>query len=58
MGEDDAKPPAIVIAVDQAEELFRAEGAEESAALLTLLRDVAACDDPAHRPVCDPFGRI
>ena len=46
VGEDDSKPPAIVVAVDQAEELFRAEGAEESAAFLALLRDVALCDEP------------
>ncbi len=42
-----AKPPLIVISVDQAEELFRAEGAEEGAALLTLLRDLAIEDAPA-----------
>jgi AAA ATPase domain len=42
-----AAPPAIVIAVDQAEELFRAEGAEEGVALLSLLRDLAIEDAPA-----------
>ncbi len=41
------QPPTIVIAVDQAEELFRPEGGGESAALLELLRDLTAADDPA-----------
>jgi len=45
--DDGAKPPAIVLAIDQAEELFRAEGAEESAAFLELLRDLTVADDPA-----------
>jgi len=48
LAEDDgAKPPAIVLAIDQAEELFRTEGAEESAAFLELLRDLTVTDDPA-----------
>ncbi|SDR64179.1 WD40 repeat [Rhizobiales bacterium GAS113] len=46
-GDDLARPPAIVIAVDQAEELFRADGAEEGAALLALLRELIVADDPA-----------
>ena len=37
----------LIVAVDQAEELFRAEGAAEGEALLTLLRDLTAQDDPA-----------
>ncbi len=41
------KPPIIVIAIDQAEELFRVEGAEESAALLGLIRDLTIEDQPA-----------
>ena len=41
-----AMPPAIVIAVDQAEELFRGAGAEEGAALLSLLRDLVSMDAP------------
>ena len=41
------RPPAVVVAIDQAEELFRAEGREESEALLTLLADLAKSDDPA-----------
>jgi hypothetical protein len=45
-GEGLSRPPAIVIAVDQAEELFRAEGAEESAALLTLVRELVVADNP------------
>jgi hypothetical protein len=40
------KPPTLVIAVDQAEELFRADGAEESAALLELLKELTIGDDP------------
>ncbi len=44
-GED--KPPAIVITIDQAEELFRAEAADEAEALLSLLRTLTAADDPA-----------
>ena len=32
----------VVIAIDQAEELFRVEGTEESAALLGLIRDLTA----------------
>ncbi|MBV1707989.1 MAG: TIR domain-containing protein [Hyphomicrobiales bacterium] len=42
-----AAAPSLVIAVDQAEELFRAEGAGESAELMYLLRDLAGADDPA-----------
>ena len=42
----DAKP-TVIVAVDQAEELFRAEGAVEGELLLTLLRDFTASDDPA-----------
>lgn len=44
---DSNKPPTIVVAIDQAEELFRSEGAEEGAALLGLVRDLTAVDDPA-----------
>jgi WD40 repeat protein len=45
-GDETDRPPAFVVAVDQAEELFRAEGREESVALLALLADLAAGDDP------------
>ncbi|MGA3341613.1 MAG: TIR domain-containing protein [Methylocella sp.] len=45
--ETGATPPAIVIAVDQAEELFRPEGAEEGLALLSLLSDLVTGDAPA-----------
>ncbi|MGO9134738.1 MAG: TIR domain-containing protein [Methylovirgula sp.] len=41
------RPPLIVFSVDQAEELFRSEGMEESMALLALLRDLAVEDTPA-----------
>jgi TIR domain/AAA ATPase domain len=44
---DSNKPPTIVIAIDQAEELFRTEGAQEGAALLELIHDLASADDPA-----------
>lgn len=47
VGEDDhGKAPAIVIAVDQAEELFRAEGAAESTKLLELLRALTLLETP------------
>ncbi len=42
----DAPPATIVIAVDQAEELFRPEGAAEGEALLTLLRELVGGHDP------------
>jgi class 3 adenylate cyclase/tetratricopeptide (TPR) repeat protein len=38
--------PAVVLAIDQAEELFRVEGANESAALLEVIRDLATQDEP------------
>jgi len=41
------KPPTLVVGVDRAEELFRAEGAGESDSLLRALRNLAASDDPA-----------
>ena len=41
------RPPTLVIAVDQAEEIFRAEGAQEGESLLVLLRDLLCADDPA-----------
>jgi WD40 repeat protein len=45
-GDEADRPPTFVIAIDQAEELFRAEGREQSVALLALLADLAAGDDP------------
>jgi len=45
-GDETEQPPAIVVAIDQAEELFRAEGREESASLLALLSDLATGGDP------------
>jgi TIR domain len=44
---DTARPPSIVISIDQAEELFRPEGKEEGVALLSLLRVLMATDDPS-----------
>jgi WD40 repeat protein len=46
-GDESERPPAFVVAIDQAEELFRAEGREESESLLALLADLAAGNDPA-----------
>ena len=45
-GDEFERPPAFVVAIDQAEELFRAEGREESESLLALLAQLAAGDDP------------
>jgi formylglycine-generating enzyme required for sulfatase activity len=41
------KPPTIIIPVDQAEELFAAEGATEGAQFLGILRELTAQDAPA-----------
>jgi hypothetical protein len=41
-----AKPPTMVIAIDQAEELFSAESAAEGTRLLDTLATLAAVDDP------------
>jgi hypothetical protein len=41
------KLPTLVIAVDQAEELFRAEGAQEGENLVSLFRDLVQSDEPA-----------
>jgi tetratricopeptide (TPR) repeat protein len=42
-----SKPPTLILAIDQAEELFRAEGVQESDRLLAFVHDLAALDDPA-----------
>ena len=44
--ESDAKRPVVVLAIDQAEELFLTEGAKESQALLELIRDLVIEDRP------------
>jgi WD40 repeat protein len=41
------RAPTVVLAIDQGEELFLTEGASESAALLSLLRDLLDADAPA-----------
>jgi formylglycine-generating enzyme required for sulfatase activity len=41
------RPPMLVIAIDQAEELFQTEGEDEARQLLTLLRDLLLEDTPA-----------
>ena len=46
-GVEPTRPPAIVIAVDQAEELFRDEAKPEAAQFLTLLAGLAVRDAPA-----------
>ncbi len=40
------RPPAVMVAIDQAEELFRAEGAAEAQQLLELVRELTSGDDP------------
>jgi len=40
------KPPTLVLAIDQGEELFLAEAQGEAQPLLTLLRDLVAADAP------------
>jgi hypothetical protein len=45
-GEAESKAPSLVLAIDQAEELFQAEGAEEAEAFLKLLRDLLLADEP------------
>ena len=45
--EDGEKPATIVVSIDQAEELFRPEGAAEGATLLELVRDLTRDDAPA-----------
>ncbi len=42
--EPPAEQPVVVMAIDQAEELFRVEGADESEALLNIIRDLATQD--------------
>jgi hypothetical protein len=46
-GEGEARRPLIVVPIDQAEELFGGEGAEEGQALLEIIRDLAKEDTPA-----------
>ena len=41
------EPPTLILAIDQAEELFHAEGAEEGQAFLDLLRELVTSDAPA-----------
>ena len=45
-GDANPKRPAIVLAIDQGEELFLAEAQREAQAFLSLLRDLQAGDDP------------
>ena len=56
------KPPTLIVSVDQAEELFRAEGREEATKLLTLLRDLLRGDAPPLIVLLtirsDSYGRL
>ena len=44
-GEEPGRPPRIVLAVDQGEELFLSEGHDEAEAFLRLVRDLATARD-------------
>jgi hypothetical protein len=46
-GEAASKPPAIVLSIDQGEELFQAEAQDEARLFLALLRDLVTADAPA-----------
>jgi formylglycine-generating enzyme required for sulfatase activity len=41
------KAPVLILAIDQGEELFLSEGSKESTALLTLMRELLAEENPA-----------
>ena len=45
--EAETKAPSLVIAIDQGEELFQAEGGEEARSFLALLRDLASAAEPS-----------
>lgn len=47
-GAEARKPPTLILPIDQAEELFLADGGEEADAFLGLLRDLTANDTPAQ----------
>lgn len=57
-GDETERPLAFIISIDQAEELFRAEGREESASRLVLLADIATSQGEARMvwtvPLCVP----
>src|SRR5215813_9227716 len=46
------KPPALILSIDQAEELFLAEAQDEAQPFLALLRDLVIEDAPAVIAVC------
>jgi hypothetical protein len=46
------KPPALILSIDQAEELFLAEAQDEAQPFLALLRDLLIEDAPAVIAVC------
>jgi hypothetical protein len=45
--QDQDKPPMVILAIDQAEELFRAHESGEGTALLSLVKDLTVDDAPA-----------
>jgi TIR domain len=47
LGAEDAKRPAVVLAIDQAEELLEGDGAKEGETLLGLIGELVAEDNPA-----------
>ena len=55
--ESEAKPPMIVLAIDQAEELFLSDGAEEGEDLLGALRDLVK-EDALASLRCSPSALI
>jgi WD40 repeat protein len=48
----DAQAPTLVLAIDQAEELFQSEGGEEAARFLALLADLLQTDSPQILVLC------
>jgi len=47
LGDPEAKPPTLVLAIDQGEEFFLEKDTKESDQLLALLQELTAADDPA-----------
>ena len=46
-GEDAAKPPTVILPIDQGEELFRAEGMEEAKSFLSLISELVLAQSPS-----------
>ena len=45
--QDQGKPPVVILAIDQAEELFRPDGSGEGGALLSLVKELTSEDLPS-----------